>query len=215
MYGCFILLPTVGQQTLIIFEKNMKLEVISLLLRIKNNQLIYKLNDKYTAKFSRQTRIVAKVFLGPLFIVAVLINIIPYGYLSIEAYFDPKMDFSLIKLIINYILFTIFVNHGIAYVWLALVVFFYTTLYLKYHFQQIKEQIQECVKTGNPQLLIDAIHEHNYFTELTEKLNEMLSIGLGTVYFCGTPAFDILLHLSIYSENSYVRFFMLYSVFKL
>jgi hypothetical protein len=121
---------------------------------MKNNQLIYKLNDKYFAKFSRQTRFVAKVCLGPLFIVGVLINIIPYGYLSFEAYFDPEMDFSLIKLIINYMLYNICVTHGIALVWFGLVMYYWTTLYLKYHFQQVKEQIEECVKTGNPQSLI-------------------------------------------------------------
>jgi hypothetical protein len=98
-------------------------------------------------------------------------------------------------------------THGVAIVWWALVMYFWTTLYLKYHFKQIKEQVQECVKTGNLQLLIDAIHEHNYFTELTQKLNKMMSIGLGIVYFCGTPGIDILLHLSIYSKNSYLCLF--------
>ncbi len=82
-----------------------------------------------------------------------------------------------------------------------------STLHLKYHFKQIEEEIQECVKTGNSRLIIDTNHEHKYFTELTEKLNEMLSIGIDVVYFCGTPGIDILLHLSIYCENCYIRLF--------
>jgi hypothetical protein len=117
------------------------------------------------------------------------------------------MNFSLIGLIINYVLFTICWIHCIAIIWIALVVYFWTILYLKYHFQQIRETIQHCVKTGNSTLLIDAIHEHNYFTELTEKFNEMLCVGLGITYFCGTPAIDILLHLTICSENLYLRSF--------
>ena len=91
--------------------------------------------------------------------------------------------------------------------------YFWTTLYLKYHFQQIRETIQRCVKTGDSILLIDAIHEHNYFTELTWKLNEMMCLGLGITYFCCTPAIDILLHLTIYCENLYLRsFYVLFLV---
>jgi hypothetical protein len=96
------------------------------------------------------------------------------------------------KSVTNYVLLTICGNHCIAIIWISLVMFLWTTLYLKYHFQQIRETIQRCVKTGDSILLIDAIHEHNYFTELTEKLNEMMCIGLGITYFCGTPAIDIL-----------------------
>ncbi len=182
---------------------NMKLEFIPLVMRLKNNQNIYKLNDKYFEKFCRKSKFIVKLLLGPLFIACILVNIIPYGYLSIEAYFDPEMDFSLIELIINYILFTICFSHSIAISWASVVVCYISTLYLKYHFKQI----QECVETGNTMLLIDTIHEHNYFTELTGKLNEMMPIGLGIVYFCGTPGIDILLHLAIYSENSYISLF--------
>jgi hypothetical protein len=117
------------------------------------------------------------------------------------------MNFSSIGLIINYVLFNISNIHCVAIIWIALVMFLWTILYLKYHFQQIRETIHHCVKTGNSILLIDAIHEHNYFTELTEKLNEMMSIGLGILYFCGTPAVDILLHLSLYCQNLYLRLF--------
>jgi hypothetical protein len=59
--------------------------------------------------------------------------------------------------------------------------YYWTTLYLNHHFQQIKEQIQQCVKSGNSQLLIDAMHAHYFFTELTQRLNEMMSKGLGIV----------------------------------
>jgi prepilin signal peptidase PulO-like enzyme (type II secretory pathway) len=130
----------------------MKLEFISLMLKIKNNQNIYKFKNKYFKKFCRKSKLIIKLLLGPLFIAFVFVNIIPYGYLSIEAYFDSKMDFSLIKLIMNYILFIICLTHGVALDWLTLVMCYWTTLYLKYHFQQIKEQIQECVITGNSQL---------------------------------------------------------------
>jgi hypothetical protein len=35
----------------------------------------------------------------------------------------------------------------------------------------------------------------------------MMCIGFGMVYFCDTPAIDILLHLTIYSKNLYLRSF--------
>ncbi len=54
---------------------------------------------------------------------------------------------------------------------------------------------------------MDAIREHNYFTELNQKLNKIISKGLGMAYFCGTSGVHILLHLSIYSENSYISLF--------
>jgi hypothetical protein len=207
MYGFMMFIFLVSQQTSIIFERNMKFEFISLISRIKNNEEIYKLNEKYFEKFCRRVKLVTKLFFGPLFIAIVLIIIVPFGYLSIKAYFDSEMDFSLIKLMINYITFAILIIHGVAIACIAFVMYYLTTLYLKYHFLQIKEQIQRCVTTGNSGLLIDAIHEHNYFTQLTQKLNEMLSIGLGIIYFCGTPTLDILLHLAIHSKNIYMRSF--------
>jgi hypothetical protein len=207
MYGLFISLAIVAQQTSITFERNMKFEFISLLQRMKNNQNIYKLNDKYYGKFRRNSKFIAKIILGPLFIAGVLSNVIPFSYLSLKAYFDSEMNFSSIGLMINYILFTICWIHCIAIIWIALVMYLWTILYLKYHFQQIRETIQYCVETGNSILLIDAIHEHNYFTELTEKLNEMMCIGLGITYFCCTPCIDILLHMTIHSENFYLRSF--------
>jgi hypothetical protein len=207
MHGLFISLAIVAQQTSIIFESNKKFEWFSLLQRMKNNQNIYKLNDKYYGKFRRNSKFIVKIILGPLFIVDVLLSVIPLIYLSLKAYFDSEMNFSSIGLIINYVLFTICSIHCIAIIFIAFVMFLWTILYLKYHFQQIRETIQHCVKTGDSLLLIDAIHEHNYFTELTEKFNEMMCIGLGITYFCCTPAIDILLHLSIYCENLYLRSF--------
>jgi hypothetical protein len=207
MCGLFTLIGIVGQQTFITFERNMKFEFISLLQRMKNNQNIYKLNDKYYGKFRRNSKFIVKIILGPLFIATVFINAIPFTYLSLEAYFDSQMNFSSIGLIINYVLLNINCIHCMAIIFIAFVMFLWTILYLKYHFQQIRETIQHCVKTGDSILLIDAIHEHNYFTELTEKLNKMASLGFGIIYFCCTPAVDILLHLSIYCENLYLRSF--------
>jgi hypothetical protein len=185
----------------------MKFEFISLLQRMKNNQNIYKLNDKYDEKFRRNSKLIVKIILGPAYIATVFINVIPFTYLTLKALFDSQMNFSSIGLIINYVLFNISNIHCVAILLMGLVVFLWTTLYLKYHFQQIRETIQHCVKAGDSILLIDAIHEHNYFTEMTEKLNEMMCTCLGIVYFCGTPAIDILLHLSLYCQNLYLRLF--------
>jgi hypothetical protein len=207
MYGLCILTAIVGQQTSLTFERNMKFEWFSLLQRMKNNQNIYKLNDKYYGKFRRNSKFIVKIILGPIFIVGVLLNTIPFSYLSLKAYFDSEMNFSSICLTINYVLLTICWIHCSTIFAIGVVMNFWTVLYLKYHFQQIRETIQHCVKTGNSILLIDAIHEHNYFTELTEKLNEMMRVNFGMVYFCCTPALDILLHLTIYCKNLYLRSF--------
>jgi hypothetical protein len=207
MYGLMILPAIVTQQILITFEKNMKFEWFSLLQRMKNNHNIYKLNDKYYGKFSRNSKFIVKIILGPIFIVGVLLNVIPFTYLSLKAYFDSQMNFSSIILIINYVLLTICWFHCSTIFAISVVMNFWTVLYLKYHFQQIRETIQHCVKTGNSTLLIDAIHEHNYFTELTEKLNEMMCVFFGLVYICDTPAINIILYLTIYCENLYLRSF--------
>jgi hypothetical protein len=61
MHGLFISLAIVGQQTAITFERNMKFEFISLLQRMKNNQNIYKLNDKYDEKFRRNSKFIVKI----------------------------------------------------------------------------------------------------------------------------------------------------------
>jgi len=205
MYALFNLLAIVAQQTSITFERNMKFEFLSLVIRMKNNQNIYQLNDKYSEKFSKNFKLIFKMIIKPLWIAGILLNVIPYGYISIEAYFNSRMNFSAIGLMINYVFFTIIWYRCISIVRIVLVIYVWTVLYLKYNFDQIREKVQHCVKTANSKLIIDAIREHNYFTGLTKKLNQMLCIGLGINYFCGTPGVDILLHLSIYSENLYLR----------
>jgi len=87
----------------------------------------------------------------------------------------------------------------------SFVLFYTITLHLKYEYKQIKERIQQCVKSKNS-LLIKAIKDHNRCSEIVNKFNKEVKFALFIIYFFATPAVDVLINLTIYkSINVYMR----------
>jgi len=194
-------------------EINMKLELWSYFHRIRFGQNKYKLEDRYYRKFCKISKFLIKLGTGPLYRAGILALLIPYGILSIMAYFYSDMNLSITNLVLSNLLQMDYVIHGTALCLMGSIAYIVVSLHLKYHFKQIKDQIQECVKSGNYRHLIDTIHEHNYWSGSTQKLNEMFSPILGISYLSCTAAFDILLHMTLSVNNSFAR--LVYGLFAL
>ncbi len=113
-----------------------------------------------------------------------------------KAYFDSDLKFPLIKLLINFVLNAIWFKHFVSFTSVLVLLCAITSLHLKYSFQQIKDKVRECVKSGNSHQLIDAIHEHNYCSEETKKVIYLTSRLLFIAYFPTTISSNILIYRS-------------------
>ncbi len=63
------------------------------------------------------------------------------------------------------------------------------------------------LKSGNLVLLMDVIHEHNYYSELTLECNKIFRYVLVTVYFLLTPLLDIGVYMTAFEVNYVLRIF--------
>ena len=87
------------------------------------------------------------------------------------------------------------------------IVWYLTTLYLKYKFNEIHESFLNSMKFKNKFSFLKDIESHKRFASITSNLNRYLSMVIFIVYFIGTPA----LQLNMYcihekSTKFYVRF---------
>ena len=181
------------------FELNQRLYIFSLLNDIKNETNNPYLKFKYRLKFSIHLKIIAKYCLNIVYPNILLTFAIFFGS-TIVAYFDPNMNFSIISItfwgICTFIWLVCFHSIPIGHS----VHCYLSTLYLKYQFKQINEQIQESLRTGNISLLMNAILIHNSVTQMTVKLNKMLKYFIFFLYFFAKPLLNLFIYLAQTSQ---------------
>jgi len=218
IYFAFISLAltgAIGQWILLYYEKESGLSFMTFLQEVMDNTTQYKLEPRNYIRFCKISKFLIRWFIGPFFKVLILIQPIILTPLLIKAYFDPDMDFSIITLILSFLLFLIWFRHCFA---LALSTFIFITissLYFKYQFRQIKEKIKKYIKLDFSCLIIGAINEHKYCTQQIQSFNRVFSLALFNVYFFVTPGVDILAHLIIYkSVNVYMRIIYCFVTFQ-
>jgi len=204
--NCATLMGVIGQHIILYYEKKMDLSFVIFLKEVMDNTTEYRLQHRYYLRFCKISKFLVRWPLLLVYKAGVSILMTLYLILTIKAYLDPDMDFSIIAMILpcllNYFCFT----HYAAFLLVSFIWMTASILYFKYEFKQIKVKIQECVKSRNSRHLIDAIHEHNYCTRHIYNLNKVFSKGLFLNYFFSTPGMDIILHLAIYkSINVYMR----------
>ncbi len=149
----------------------------------------------------------AKPFLGPFFRLPVFALIFFYIGLAFIAYFYSDFEFSIIISILTIIALLLWVNHCFALVWAGFVIFYFVSFYLKYNFRQLKDIMKRNLKSGNLVLLMDVIHKHNYYSELTLECNKIFRYVLVTVYFLLTPLLDIGVYMTEFEVNYVLRIF--------
>jgi hypothetical protein len=74
-----------------------------------------------------------------------------------------------------------------------------------YNFRQIKDRIKQYLKSGNLFQLMDAIHKHKYYSDITLQYNEVFKYALARIYLNSTPGINIFVYLAVYESNSYLR----------
>ena len=132
---------------------------------------------------------------------------------------DPNTGYSLVLTIfwsLMTILWTFCFYSTIAWV---LIVWYLTTFYLKYKFNEIHDSFLNSNKIKNKFSFLKDIEFHKRFASITSNLNKYLCMVIFIVYFIGTPA----LQLNMYcihekSTKFYVRFaagFSFFSIFSM
>jgi len=196
---------------LLYFEPKLNKTVLTFLQIIRNNESEYKLQDIYYDEFCKKSKFIIEWAFGPFFKVFMFIVSFVLILLSIKAYLDPDMSFSITVMILTIVMLFVWLYHCLATILGPVILSIIVTLHLKYQYKQIKEQVKQCVKSGSSHLLFQAIKEHNHCSEFVYNFNKAVSFGLFNTYFLTTPAIDILIHLIIYkSINVYMR--ILYSL---
>jgi ABC-type uncharacterized transport system YnjBCD permease subunit len=87
------------------------------------------------------------------------------------------------------------------------VVFYLVSLHLKYNFRQIKDSMKRSLRSRNLVLLMDAIREHNHYSELTLECNKCFKYVLAIVYFIFNPIVNLIVYYSVSEVNPYLRTF--------
>jgi hypothetical protein len=190
--------------TLFIMFEN-RSEFKSILQMYSKNRNHYGLGNQYYPKFCLKLKFMAKFVLGPLFRIAVFGVIIFYVGLIIKAYFDS--EFSIIKSILSIIVIFISLNHCFAVVWAGFVLFYIMSLHLKYNFRQMKDSMKRSLRSRNLVLLMDVIHRHNHYSELTFEYNKLFKYALAIIYFLFTPIVNILIYMTTFEVNYLLRIF--------
>ena len=128
---------------------------------------------------------------------------------TLNTLINNEFDFLLL---VSFIFFNfIFLIHSIqcfGYVWVGFTMWFMSTLYLKYKFNEINEKIELSLKYSNINLLMNAIHEHNYVEIMTKKFNHFFRMITFIIYYIATIGFQIFLFAVHYKDSTFLgRFF--------
>ena len=166
---------------------------------IKNEHPDFVLKDKYRKKFCIQLKILTKYLLKPVYYPIVLITSITLSIPPLIEYFYNGIFITIFWNICFIITMASF--FGIALT--AFQAFYFSLFYLKYKFQQINDQIEDCLKNRNTFLLLKTVVKHNSISDMTKKLNlkTKYRIILFILYFMVRPAVNVLIYLTQLSET--------------
>jgi hypothetical protein len=199
---------TVINALFIMFENRSEFRPI--LQKYSTNRNHYGLGNQYYRKFCLKSKFMAKFVLGPFFRIVEFELTIFYVGLTVKAYFDSDFEFPIIKSIFSTIVIIVWVNHVIAVIWAGFVLFYILSLHLKYNFRQIKDSMKRSLRSQNLVLLMDLIHRHNHYSKLTFEYNKLFKYTLAAIYFLFTPIVNILVYMTIFEVNYFLRIFYVF-----
>jgi hypothetical protein len=197
------LLAVFTQTLFVVFEKYPEFKPI--IQMYSSNRKQYGLENRFYFKFCLKSNFMAKYFLGPFFRLAVFSITIIYVGLIVKAYIDSDFKFPIITSILSSILLFIWLDHCFAVVWVGVVVFYIITLHLKYNFRQIKNEMKQILRSGKSIPVINEIHKHTHYSELTLKFNKVFKYVLAMVYMLITPLHNIAVYMSLSETNTLFR----------
>ena len=153
-------------------EWNKSAEIINFLQSLKTKSLNIKLNARNQRRFGLKVNLMTEYminvihksisfFAGLVLVLAVFI-----------AYFDPKTGYSLFFVIFWSIVIILVAIYFYSVSVFVAIIWYLSTIFLKYKFTEIHELIERSVKTGDKRLLMNSIHIHNSVEVLTHSLNK-------------------------------------------
>ena len=163
---------------------------------IKYRIIKYPLNTKHYRKYCFGLKILSLVFYNS-YLNTLTIIITIYHIFSFGSY--PKQRFeiySIIGQILGNITFFFTYYYTNAYVNFLVFNWPFSTLYLKYKFEEINTKIELSLKQMNIRLLMNAIHEHNYVERLTRNINFVFSRIIFISYYNFTLTSQLFLYMA-------------------
>ena len=195
------------------FESRSKFQSLDLFYNLYTNSREYRLLDnKYEKRFSKILFIVFRLIFGgninPFVVVFLILN----SFIAYLTYLDGKS--YLIIAIINALIFSIYGYQIITTAYITGYSIFVTTLYLKYKFGEIIDNMLKGIQQKDELLLYYSMVKHNLLTDFTHQLNDYISFVIGIVFSNCTGLFLLYFYAAMDQGVSLImRIFLLFCVF--
>ena len=188
-------------------ESKGELSFFKLLHTIKHDRLANQLRGQNYRRLILYSNLLTKYFLHQVFWSLVIVTNVFMMGATLLAYSDPKSGFSLIGVVFWSVLTLIWTLQFYGYVSFGFTIWFITIYYMKNQFLVINDNIKLAIRTNNQHYLIGLIKDHQKAEKLTEELNKFFRLMIVVLYYCATPALEILVYLSHYPTTFfYARF---------
>jgi hypothetical protein len=122
-------------------------------------------------------------------------------------FFCITFSLNILEIVLVFFKLLLFVTDFFAVVWVGFVFFYFMSLHLKYNFRQIKDLMKQNPRPGNNLLLIDTIHKHNYYSELTLECNKIFNMLWLSFTFYSLLLSILCQHNSIWSQSFFCFYF--------
>ena len=163
---------------------------------LKTKTLDIKLSAKNQRKFGLRVNLLTEYINKFLFhAISILVSYL-FASCTIYAYFDPNTGYSLIITIFWSFMSILWAISFYSFTPILMCSWYFSTLFLKYKFNEINESIEMSVRTGNTNLLMHSIYSHNSVAKLTKYLNKFFSFFIFIMYYIGTPGGELICYIS-------------------
>ena len=163
---------------------------------LKTKSLDIKLNARNERKFALRVNLITEYML--IFFHKIITLFVGLAFTSclLFAYCDYNNGYLLIIVIFWVIISILWSMFFYSYVCLVVIIWYSTTLFLRYKFSEINESIETSFKTRDKHLLLHSIDCHNCAAVLTHSVNKYFSFLIYIVYYIGTPALQLICYVS-------------------
>ena len=175
-------------------EMTQSCELWQFLYDVKHKRLT-PLNDRHSKRLTLVLKLMAKYLMEQTFWLLFILSSLMFTAASLITFLDQKYDFNGANVIIWLIILLVFLDQFYAMICKGFVVAVLSTIYLKYRFEEINEEIKSCIKFNNNYRLKRAVARHNYICVKTSQLNNYWSHVVFQLYYIASPALMVLLYL--------------------
>ena len=179
-------------------ELNRKFNLHSFLNAMISGRLFKYMNYSVQNKYKTIVNILSNILMRPFYWTVMIVLFIPYIFLSILVYFDKDITKSNsdVKYIVLWLVPTYFVVQQLAgLLSIGMVYWMSATLYLKYAFNKIHDDIYLGIKYGNRNLILQSIINHRIIEGQNNELNQVFKFMIFFLYYMASPLLMLCVHL--------------------